>query len=111
MINRAAVDYFKDCPDVMRVKDVAKALHCSKNTIYEVIHTGRLEALKVGRNFKIPKHILVDFVVNEKLYYIISPNVPKNLLQNVWTSGKSCGMLCGADKRTHAKSTAKGAGK
>jgi len=28
-----------------------------------------------------------------------------------WTSGKSCGMVGVADKRTHAKSTAKGASK
>ena len=111
MIKITAMEYFKDLPDVMRVQDVAKALRCSKNTIYEFIHTGRPEVLKVGRNFKIPKHTLVDFVVNEKLYYIISPNVPKNLLQNSWTSGKSCGMVGVADKRTRAKSTAKGVSK
>ena len=111
MINRAAVDYFKDWPDIMRVQDVAKALRCSKNTIYDFIDRGALEVLRVGRVYKIPKVNLVDFITNEKLYHIISPNAPKNILQNSWTSGKSCGMLCGADKRTHAKSTAKGAGK
>ena len=111
MIKIAAMEYFKDLPDVMRVQDVAKALRCSKNTIYDFIDRGALEVLRVGRVYKIPKVNLVDFITNEKLYHIISPNAPKNILQNSWTSGKSCGMLCGADKRTHAKSTAKGAGK
>ena len=111
MIKRAAVEYFSGMPDVLKVQDVAKALHCSKNTIYDFIHEGRLEALRKGRNMLVPKHVLVDFLCNERLYYIISPNAPKNLLQNVWTSGKSCGMLCGADKRTDVKSTVKGAGK
>ena len=111
MIKIAAMEYFKDLPDVMRVQDVAKALRCSKNTIYDFIDRGALEVLRVGRVYKIPKVNLVDFITNEKLYHIIFPNAPKNLLQNSWTSGKSCGMLCGADKRTHAKSTAKGAGK
>ena len=32
MIKIAAMEYFKDLPDVMRVQDVAKALRCSKNT-------------------------------------------------------------------------------
>ena len=81
MINRAAVDYFKDCPDVMRVQDVAKALRCSKNTIYDFIDRGVLEVLRVGRVYKIPKVNLVDFITNEKLYHIISLNAPKNLLQ------------------------------
>ncbi len=109
MIKIAAMEYFKDLPDVMRVQDVAKALRCSKNTLYEFIHTGRLEVLRKGRNMLVPKHILVDFVCNERLDYIISPNAPKNILQNSWTSGKSCGIVCGADKRTDAKSTVKGA--
>ena len=109
MIKRAAVDYFSGMPDVMRVQDVAKALRCSKNTIYDFIDRGALEVLRVGRVYKIPKVNLVDFITNEKLYHIISPNAPKNILQNSWTSGKSCGIVCGADKRTDAKSTVKGA--
>ena len=111
MIKIAAMEYFKDLPDVMRVQDVAKALRCSKNTIYDFIDRGALEVLRVGRVYKIPKVNLVDFITNEKLYHIVSPNAPENILQNSWTSGKSCGMLCGADKRIYAKSTAKGASK
>ena len=109
MIKIAAMEYFKDLPDVMRVQDVAKALRCSKNTIYDFIDRGALEVLRVVRVYKIPKVNLVDFITNEKLYHIISPNAPKNILQNSWTSGKSCGIVCGADKRTDAKSTVKGA--
>ena len=109
MIKIAAMEYFKDLPDVMRVQDVAKALRCSKNTIYDFIDRGALEVLRVGRVYKIPKVNLVDFITNEKLYHIISPNAPKNILQNSWTCGKSCGIVCGADKRTDAKSTVKGA--
>ena len=109
MIKRAAVDYFSGMPDVMKVTEVAEILRCSKNTIYDFIDRGALEVLRVGRVYKIPKVNLVDFITNEKLYHIISPNAPKNILQNSWTSGKSCGIVCGADKRTNAKSTLKGA--
>ena len=111
MIKIAAMEYFKEWPDVMRVQDVAKALHCSKNTIYDFIDRGVLEVLKVGRVYKIPKVNLVDFITNEKLYHIVSPNVPKNLLQNAWTSGKSCGMVGVADRRTTQNTTRKGASK
>ena len=109
MIKRAAVDYFSGMPDVMKVTEVAEILRCSKNTIYDFIDRGALEVLRVGRVYKIPKVNLVDFITNEKLYHIISPHAPKNILQNSWTSGKSCGIVCGADKRTDAKSTVKGA--
>ena len=54
MINRAAVDYFKDCPDVMRVKDVAKALHCSKNTIYDFIDRGGWKRSRSGAILRSP---------------------------------------------------------
>lgn len=99
VIEREIYSYFKNEPDVMTVMEAAKALRASKNSLYEMIKEGRLQVVKVGRCIKVPKASLVDFIMNEKNYFIISPDVPKSL----WTSGKSCGMLCVADERTTEK--------
>ena len=81
MIKRDVFEYFKKEPDVMQVKDVVRLLHCSKNTVYKLIHEGRIDSIKIGRNILIPKTALVEMMVNERYYQIISPYSPDSL----WT--------------------------
>ena len=57
MIKRDVFEYFKKEPDVMQVKDLVRLLHCSKNTVYKLIHEGRLDTVKIGRSILIPKKI------------------------------------------------------
>ena len=88
LIDREITSYFKGTPDVMTVMEAAKALRCSKNTVYSLITEGRIQAIRVGRCFKVPKSALVDFMSAEKNYFIISPNNPDCL----WTSPSKCGI-------------------
>ena len=89
----------------MTVCDAAKALRCSKNTLYALIKEGRLEVIKVGRCFKVPKTALVDFMVNEKNYFILQ----KDPWDSLWTSGKNCDICVGENKKADAnKATGKG---
>ena len=81
MIKRDIFEYFKKEPDVMQVKDLVRLLHCSKNTVYKLIHEGRLDTVKIGRSILIPKTALVEMMVNERYYQIISPYSPDSL----WT--------------------------
>ena len=81
MIKRDVFEYFKKEPDVMQVKDVVRLLHCSKNTVYKLIHEGRIDSIKIGRNILIPKTALVEMMVNERYYQIIFPYNPDSL----WT--------------------------
>ena len=76
MIKRDVFEYFKKEPDVMQVKDVVRLLHCSKNTVYKLIHEGRIDSIKIGRSILIPKAALVEMMVNEKYYQIINPSFP-----------------------------------
>ena len=94
MIERNVFSYFRNTPDVMTVKEAAKALRCSKNTLYALIKEGRLEVVKIGRCIKVPKTALVDFMVNEKNYFIIAKD-PEDF---IWTSCKKCGISVGKDK-------------
>ena len=96
LITREITSYFNGMPDVMTVMEAARAIRCSKNTLYELIKEGRVAAIKIGRCFKVPKVALVDFMVNEKNYFILSPQISDCL----WTSGKKCGMSLAADEHT-----------
>lgn len=99
MIERSAYSYFRNEPDVMRVNDVARLLHCSKNTLYALIHDGRLMCLRLGRNMLIPKTALVEFIMCEKYYQVISPKAS----DNHWTSRERCDIVCPTNGRNTRK--------
>ena len=89
MIKRDVFEYFKKEPDVMQVKDLVRLLHCSKNTVYKLIHEGRIDSIKIGRSILIPKTALVEMMVNEKYYQIIYPYPPDYR----WTSNEHSGII------------------
>ena len=89
MITRDAYEYFKNEPDILRVSDITRLLHCSKNTIYELVKDGRLPSVRLGRSILIPKTALVEMMVNEKYYQIIYPYPPDYR----WTSKERSGII------------------
>ena len=62
--------HLKKYPDAMRVCDIAEALSCSKNTVYEWIETKELFSVTMGRKIIVPKTVLIDYLINQK-YYIV----------------------------------------
>lgn len=96
MVKRSVFAYFEKEPDVMTVADIVKILRCSKNTIYELLKEGRIESIKIGRRILIPKTALVEFIVNENNYTVLSPEKPKKL----WTFREMCGNVSVADGHT-----------
>lgn len=51
-------------PDVVTVTDISSMLGISKAKAYELIHTGVIKSLPCGKNFKVPKIMIIDFVLN-----------------------------------------------
>lgn len=50
----------KEYPDVMNPEEVAKALGISTKTIYQLLRCNKINHIKLGRTYKIPKiHLLV----------------------------------------------------
>ena len=80
----------------MQVKDVVRLLHCSKNTVYKLIHGGRIDSIKIGRNILIPKTALVEMMVNERYYQIIFPYNPDSL----WTMKERSRIIASNKKST-----------
>lgn len=55
----------KDYPDVLNVYQMCKALGgISTKTGYKLLKEKRIESIKVGREYKIAKINLIDFITN-----------------------------------------------
>ncbi len=95
---------FKHEPDVLTVPDVVRLLKLGKNTVYSLVKDGRISSIKQGKKIIIPKVCLVEFLLDEKNYQILSPLVPNNH----WTCEKSCGSV-GVARESKVKNYKKGA--
>lgn len=53
---------FKQYPDVMTVNQVMKALKIGKNTVYRLISENKLNCIRIGRKYIVPKKFVIDFI-------------------------------------------------
>ena len=58
----AAFRMFADLPDVMGVKQAARALGASECWLREAIARGEVGSFRVGRLIKVPKTALLEFI-------------------------------------------------
>ncbi len=49
-------------PTYMTVAEVADQMRVSKMTVYRLIHSGELEAVRVGRSFRVPENAVQEFL-------------------------------------------------
>ena len=52
----------KDYPDVMNIEEMSRALGISTKTGYKLIRENKIESLKVGRSYRIPKAHLLSYM-------------------------------------------------
>jgi len=52
----------KGYPDVLNVKQVSTVLGISDKTVYKLIRKGTFACMKVGREFRIPKVVIMKYV-------------------------------------------------
>ena len=52
---------FEKVPDIMTFKQCQQELKVGKNTLLDLIHSGQIEALKIGNRWKVPKESLIDY--------------------------------------------------
>lgn len=84
-------------PEALTTSEVAEILRVCTKTVYKLIKLGEIPAVKIGRENRVSKNILIAYLRNKDKN---SPN-PKcvcseNSAGAVWTSGRSCGSVCGA---------------
>ena len=50
--------------DVLVIDDIMEILHIGRNKAYELIHTGTIKSLKIGKNIRVPKTCMMDFLAS-----------------------------------------------
>ncbi|MGH3359515.1 MAG: helix-turn-helix domain-containing protein [Nocardioidaceae bacterium] len=51
----------------LTVAEVAARMRVSKMTVYRLVHSGELEAVRVGRSFRVPDHAVEEYL--RRSYY------------------------------------------
>ena len=55
----------EELPLVLRVEDLMSVLDIGRNTAYELVRSGQIESIRVGRQLRITKQALVAFLNNQ----------------------------------------------
>lgn len=55
-------EVLKDYPDILTVEEMSKALGVSSKTGYQLLRENKIEHLKVGRAYKIPKAHFLSYL-------------------------------------------------
>lgn len=58
--------YLSNYNDVLTVKDMMEILHIGKNTAYNLIKTNQIDVLRIGKQIRIPKRNLMQYMYNER---------------------------------------------
>lgn len=53
---------FDDLPLTLKVEDLMPILGIGRNTAYELVHSGQIRSIRVGRNIRIPKSEILSFL-------------------------------------------------
>lgn len=53
-----------DLPVTLRVEELMPILGIGRNTAYALVRSGRLRSIRVGRQVRIPKNALTEFLEN-----------------------------------------------
>jgi len=61
--NSAIGNMFLNYPDLLTIDDLQRALGIGRNMAYRLINNGQIEHIRIGKNIKIPKRFVVDFII------------------------------------------------
>ena len=59
-------NFLDELPLVLRVEDLMPILDIGRNTAYELVRSGRIRSVKVGRQIRVPRDAVVEFLNGEK---------------------------------------------
>ena len=51
-----------ELPLVLRVEDLMPILDIGRNTAYELVRSGKIRSIKVGRQIRVPRDAVVEFL-------------------------------------------------
>ena len=56
---------FDELPLTLRVEDLMPVLDIGRNTAYEVVRCGTIRSIRIGKQLRIPKDALVEYLSDE----------------------------------------------
>ena len=62
---KANITSLDDLPIAMRVEDLMPVLGIGRNTAYELVRSGKLRSIRVGRQLRVPKEALQEFLMQD----------------------------------------------
>ena len=62
MSMRKDCNSFEGLPLVLRVEDLMPILNIGRNTAYMMVHSGQIQAIRIGRQLRIPKAEILRFL-------------------------------------------------
>ena len=56
---------YDELPLTLRVEDLTSILDIGRNTAYELVRCGAIRSIRIGRQLRIPKDALVEYLSDE----------------------------------------------
>ena len=53
---------FDDLPLTLRIEELMPILGVGRNTAYELVRSGQIRSIRVGRQLRVPKDAILDFL-------------------------------------------------
>ena len=57
---------YEDLPLTMRVGDLMPVLRIGRNAAYELVRSGKIRSIRVGRSIRIPREAVIDYLTQAK---------------------------------------------
>ena len=57
---------YEDLPLTMRVEDLMPVLRVGRNAAYELVRSGKIRSIRVGRSIRIPREAVIDYLTQAK---------------------------------------------
>ena len=52
----------EELPLVLRVEDLSRALGIGRNSAYELVRSGKIRSIRIGKQLRIPKDALIKYL-------------------------------------------------
>lgn len=56
---------FDELPLTLRVEDLMPILDIGRNTAYELVRCGKIRSVRIGKQLRIPKQALIDYLSDD----------------------------------------------
>lgn len=63
---KAQAKIFEEYQDIVTIKDVRKMLKIGRALAYELVRSGKIPSMKIGRSFRIQKSKVIEYLQQEE---------------------------------------------